>query len=332
MFAIAFITSLFILSLFLTGCIRRYAISANLLDIPNHRSSHSIPTPRGGGLGFVICFLSALLFLAISGFIPQTLAWALGGAGFFVAFLGFLDDKISLPARWRLLGHIAAALFALACLDNIPQCLTLSWPLSGFVGLFYLVWLLNLYNFMDGIDGIAGTEALTVCLGAALMYGSLGAMDLSTLPLILAAVVAGFLFWNLPPARIFMGDAGSGFLGIILGILSIYSASVDTKFLWGWLILLGVFIVDASITLIRRALGRQGIFQAHCSHAYQRASRQFGAHLPVTAFVALINIFWLLPMALLVVHNRLSGLGGLVLAWLPLAVITFYFKAGSREQ
>jgi Fuc2NAc and GlcNAc transferase len=144
--------------------------------------------------------------------------------------------------------------------------------------------MLNLYNFMDGIDGIASVEAICACLGASVLYWLSGLDALIWGPLLLAASVAGFLYWNFPPARIFMGDAGSGFLGIVLGGLSLQAAWVSEPMLWAWLILLGVFIVDATFTLFRRLLRGEKVYEAHRSHAYQFASRRFGKHLPVTHF------------------------------------------------
>jgi Fuc2NAc and GlcNAc transferase len=132
---------------------------------------------------------------------------------------------------------------------------------------------------MDGIDGIASVEAICVCGGGALLYGLLGFAGSTqptefVVPLLLAAAVAGFLFWNFPPARIFMGDAGSGFLGITLGVLSLQAAWFAPQLLWSWLILLGVFIVDATFTLLRRLLRCDKVYEAHLSHAYHYASRQ----------------------------------------------------------
>ena len=134
------------------------------------------------------------------------------------------------PARWRLLAHFIGAAWGLYWLGGAPPVaifgytITPGW-ISQILGLFYLVWLLNLYNFMDGIDGIAGIEAISVCLGAVLLYltGS-EAAGLYALPVLLAMAAAGFLLWNFPPARIFMGDAGSGFLGIVLGLFSMQAA------------------------------------------------------------------------------------------------------------
>ncbi len=232
-------------ALFTTGALRRYALSRRLMDIPNARSSHSVPMPRGGGLAIVLSFLLALPLLAVMGLVAWPLVWALLGSGAGVAVLGFLDDHGHIAASWRLLGHFSAAVWALIWLNGLPPInafgfgLELGW-LGHVMAAVYLVWLLNLYNFMDGIDGIASVEAICVCLGGALL-GIAGSNQPSefVVPLILAASVVGFLFWNLPPARIFMGDAGSGFLGVTLGILSLQAAWVAPQFLWSWLILLG---------------------------------------------------------------------------------------------
>lgn len=128
-----------------------------------------------------------------------------------------------------------------------------------------------------------------------------------------------------------MGDAGSGFLGIVLGGLSLQAAWFSADFLWGWLILLGVFIVDATFTLFRRLLRGDKVYEAHRSHAYQFASRRFGNHLPVTAAVGTINLCWLLPIALGVTHYGLDGSLGMVLAYGPLLVLAIKFRAGDLE-
>lgn len=325
-------------ALFMTGALRRYALVRSLIDIPNARSSHSVPTPRGGGVAIVLSFLLALSLLATWEMVALPLAWALLGSGGGVAILGFLDDHGHIAARWRLLGHFAAAIWALFWLNGLPSInafgfsLDLGW-LGHVLAAVYLVWLLNLYNFMDGIDGIASVEAICVCLGGALLgiAGSSQPMEFFT-PLLLAAAVMGFLFWNFPPARIFMGDAGSGFLGITLGVLSLQAAWVAPQFLWSWLILLGVFIVDATFTLLRRLLRGDKVYEAHRSHAYQYASRRFGRHLPVTLAVLGLNLFWLLPIALWVGLGGLDGLVGLVIAYAPLMGLAVKYKAGELES
>lgn len=325
------------LALLLTGYLRRYALARSIIDIPNARSSHSVPTPRGGGVAIVLGFLIALPILYVNGDISGDILLALLGSGGGVAILGFLDDHGHIAARWRLLGHFSAAAWALFWLGGLPVIsffgvdLDLGWA-GYFIAAFYLVWMLNLYNFMDGIDGIASIQAISVCLGACLVYWLSGHQDLIWLPLVLSMAVLGFLYWNFPPARIFMGDAGSGFLGIALGVLSLQAAWASTDFLWVWLILLGVFIIDATFTLLRRLLRGDKVYEAHRSHAYQFASRHVGSHLKVTLVVLAINLMWLLPIALCVALLGLNGVLGLLIAYLPLIYLALKFRAGELEN
>lgn len=331
-----YVFSVLVVSFFSTYGLRRYALARSIIDIPNARSSHTVPTPRGGGVGIVISLLLAFPALTYAGFLSWSITWNLLGVGVVVALVGFLDDHGHIAARWRLLGHFLASIWALYWLGGLPTIILFGFNLElGWLGhvlaAFYLVWMLNLYNFMDGIDGLASIEAICVCLGASLLYWLGGFDGLIIVPLVLSAAVAGFLFWNFPPARIFMGDAGSGFLGIILGLLSLQAVWVSPKLLWVWLILLGVFIVDATVTLLRRLLRGDKVYEAHRSHAYQFASRQFGKHLPVTLAVVVINLFWLLPIAACVVLLELDGAFGLILAYAPLIALALKFNAGALE-
>lgn len=326
-----------LLSLLMTAGLRRYALARSVIDVPNARSSHTVPTPRGGGVAIVVTFLLSLVGVVLSGAGDSSTLAALGGGGALIAIIGFMDDHGHIPARWRLLGHFVAAAWMLAWMGGLPPLTLLGWQvdlgwLGGVLAAVYLVWLLNLYNFMDGIDGIASIEAITVCLGAASLYSLAGLGGNAVLPLLLAAAVAGFLFWNFPPARIFMGDAGSGFLGIVLGGLSLQAAWLAPELLWCWLILLGVFIVDATYTLGRRLLRGDKVYEAHRSHAYQFASRQFGRHLPVTLAVAALNLGWLLPIAFCVARLGLDGAVGVVLAYIPLVLLAVRFRAGQMEE
>lgn len=325
------------ISLVLTAALRRYAMARSIIDIPNARSSHSIPTPRGGGVAIVVAFLLALPVLGLAQLVPASALVAIGGAGILVAVIGFMDDHGHIAARWRLLGHFTAAAWSLFWLGGLPSVtvfgisLDLGW-MGCILAAFYLVWMLNLYNFMDGIDGIASVEAISACLGACLLYWLGGFESLIWVPALLAMAVGGFLFWNFPPARIFMGDAGSGFLGVVLGVISIQAAWVSSQLLWAWLILLGVFIVDATFTLIRRLLRGDKVYEAHRSHAYQFASRKSGRHLPVTLGVLVINLVWLLPVALCVVVLGLDGLFGLIVAYIPLILLAIRYHAGDLEK
>lgn len=326
-------------SLVLTGLVRRYALSRQLLDQPNERSSHSVPTPRGGGVAIVISFLTGLLLMRED--VSSSAAAALLGAGLGVSVVGFVDDHGHIAARWRLLVHFSCAAWILYWIGVPSFELMGSRVELGIAGAvlaaLYLVWMLNLYNFMDGIDGIAGVEALIVGAGGTAVYwvaGLVGASEAAVagdfvLPALLAAATLGFLVWNFPPAKIFMGDAGSGFLGLILGALSLQAAIARPVLLWSWMVLLGVFVVDATVTLIRRLLRGERLYEAHRSHAYQHASREFGAHLPVTLAVASINLFWLLPWALAIASGQVNGVIGLAAAYIPLLILAIRFKAGT---
>ncbi|MCX7901183.1 MAG: glycosyltransferase family 4 protein [Burkholderiaceae bacterium] len=283
-----------------TELIRRYG-AKRLLDLPNERSSHSRPVPRGGGVAIVLAFFAGASVLWYGGAIPDALFAALLGGGGLITIVGFWDDHVSLPAGIRFALHVAAAPFAVALLGPVQLVQVghehwvlpawLSWSLS----VLALTWLLNLYNFMDGIDGIAAGQAVSVSC-AATFVGSLIGTDVPGL-MLLAAAALGFLILNWPPARIFMGDAGSGFLGYTFGTYLLFTAAVDARFVWVWSILLAVFWVDTTVTLVRRAWAGERLYLAHRSHAYQHAARRWGGHLPVTLAVLSINVFILMPLA-----------------------------------
>ncbi|MGQ3890676.1 MraY family glycosyltransferase [Legionella sp. CNM-4043-24] len=326
---------LFLASLLFTGLFRRWAIATHLLDIPNERSSHQVATPRGGGLVFVVLFLLLLLASRYLGFVDDSLFFPFFTAGTIIATTGFVDDRVQLSAKWRLLAQIVAGLLIIHEGSGFPPLPVFSWYIpAGLVlnvlGFFYFIWMINLYNFMDGINGLAALEAISVCLGGALLWWLHGNDSAMLLPLGLAAVCGGFLYWNFPRARIFMGDAGSGFLGLSLAVLSLQAGKYEPGLFWAWLILSGVFIVDATVTLIRRGLRGERVFSAHSQHAYQHAARTFGRHAPVTLAVVLINLAWLLPWAVLVATQRLQGVTGLLIAYTPLIVLACLFQAGRR--
>ena len=325
-----------LVSFLLTAFFRSYAVKKNILDVPNERSSHYIPTPRGGGVAIVITFTILLIYAYLVHAVPLSYFISFSLVGLFVATIGFMDDKKNLPARWRLLGHFLAAIWGLFWIGGLPNLEVFGIEFQlGVVGnvlaVIYLVWMLNLYNFMDGIDGLASLEAICVCAGMCIVYLLAGAHELILLPLSLSMAVLGFLYWNYPPAKIFMGDAGSSFLGILLGLLSLQAAWYNTIFLWCWLILLGVFIVDATVTLCRRLFWGAKLYEAHRSHAYQFASRRFGKHLPVSLGVCFINVFWLLPLSLSVALSLIDGAIALIIGYIPLILLALFFNAGRSE-
>jgi Fuc2NAc and GlcNAc transferase len=326
-----------LLSWHLTGAAWRHALATELMDRPNARSSHSVATPRGGGVAIVASFLLLTLGLAGAGLVQPALAAAIVGAGLLVAGLGYADDRRPLPARWRFLGHVAAAAWVLGWMEPVPamplfgRIVDLGWAGPALCGLF-LVWMINLFNFMDGIDGIASVEAITVCLAGALLWWLAGAHGSgAALALLFAACVAGFLLWNFPPARIFMGDAGSGFLGLVVALFALWCGQVTPALFWSWFILVGCFMVDATTTLLRRVRRGDTFHEAHRSHAYQYASRRHGGHRPVTLACGAINLLWLLPVAAAVALGWVDGLVGVAVAYAPLVWLAYHYKAGARE-
>jgi len=330
------LAAVFIVSWGLTFVLRRYALAKSLMDIPNERSSHVVPTPRGGGVAIVVSFVLALPALYGFGLLEFNLFYGLLGSGLLVALIGFADDHGHIAARWRLLGHFVAAVWALCWMGGMAPVsmfgmgIQLGW-VGSVLAAIYLVWMLNLYNFMDGIDGIASVQAIFVCLAGCVISLMAGNQSVLFVSLFLSSAVAGFLLWNFPPARIFMGDAGSGFLGMVLGVLSLYVAWSNSALMWGWLILLSVFTVDSTVTLLRRLVRGEKIYQAHRSHAYQYASRHFASHKVVTLGVTCINVFWVFPMAVLVAKGYLDGFTGLIATCLPLVFLAFRFSAGKAE-
>ncbi len=293
------------LSASLTGSMRRFSWLYGLLDIPNERSSHSAATPRGGGISIVVAATAALLLLRLLDGIRFDVFAALVGGGSAVAAIGLLDDRRRVPAGIRLIVHVAAAFWALFLLGGLPPLAIGSRVVDfGWVGyalaLLGIVWTLNLFNFMDGIDGIAASEAAFVTFGGALLslvYGP--PSDVLAVGVVFGGACLGFLRLNWPPATIFMGDVGSGYLGYVISVIAIAATRDNPVAIWVWLILGGVFFVDATVTLLRRAARRERLHEAHRCHAYQRLARHWGSHRRVTIMAIALNLACLFPCALL---------------------------------
>ena len=319
----------------LTGRVRAYALRRLLLDVPNQRSSHSVATPRGGGLAIALTTIAVLPVLGWLDLLARPAAIAMMGGGALAAITGFIDDRRHVPVLWRLLAHFAAAAWVLWWLGGMPPLrvfaadLPLGWLAAPLAAVF-VAWLINLTNFMDGIDGIASVEVITVCLGGIVM-SRIAAPESGewTAALVLAAATAGFLVWNWPPAKIFLGDAGSGFLGVMLAALSLHAGWIRPDLFWCWLILMGGFVVDSSVTLLRRMARGERLHEAHRTHAYQHAARRWGGHRPITLWLGVINVAWLLPMAALVAMGLLPGVVAVAVAYTPLVVLAMVLRAGA---
>jgi Fuc2NAc and GlcNAc transferase len=280
----------FLASAALSALVRRYALSHALLDIPNERSSHSMPTPRGGGIAIAIVVLVGLGVLASLHLIGPRVAIAFVGGGLLVAAVGWLDDHHEVRPSLRLVTHMAAAGWTVAWLGGMPH-LTVSTGAAHLgvggtlLAMLGIVWLTNLYNFMDGIDGLAAAEAFVVASAGALLLAG-RQPPLALVALLVAAAAGGFLVWNWPPARLFMGDVGSGFLGYTFGGLALASENARALPALLWLLLLGPFFIDATVTLLRRMARGERWYAAHRAHAYQRAVQAGWSHRQVTLVVA----------------------------------------------
>ena len=328
-------TALFFVSAIATRQLVANSDRLSTLDIPNERSSHLTPTPRGGGIAFVATSLVGFLLLLLNDTLDDKSLLALCCAGAIVAMAGHLDDRQKISgAAVRLVLHAIGAIILIIGI-GIPSQISLfdrtvnTGIIGSILGVVYLMWLLNLFNFMDGTDGIAASEAIFVCVaGAILNYRALSDTNFSAVAIVLAASTFGFLLYNWSPAKLFMGDVGSGYLGIVIGGLSLMAAKQQASLLWVWIILLAVFVSDATITLIRRLLRKQKPHVAHRSHAYQHLAIRFNSHSKVALVVLAVNVFWLLPIAFLVADKQLAGTTGVVVAYIPLLTAALILNAG----
>ena len=299
-----FYGGLFFFSLLLTWGVKGYAIRKAILDHPNERSSHTMPTPRGGGLAIVITFYLGAGYLYATDTLDPQLFYAFVSA-FPLIIVSFLDDIYTLGSKIRLAAQLLASIFALAALGGVE---TLSLPLIQLHGWWLnipivlgLIWLINLYNFLDGIDGYAGSEAVFIGIAVAVLFGY-------EIGWVVTAGALGFLMFNWQKAKIFMGDIGSTFLGFVFAVLMIYSFNHGES-LEIWLIILGLFWVDATLTLIRRARNKEKLSEAHRKHAYQRITQAGWSHQKTVLagmginFLGLLPLFWLHTSSYLVPYG-----------------------------
>jgi Fuc2NAc and GlcNAc transferase len=320
----------------ITLLMRRWAAKLGFVDVPNARSSHLRPTARGGGIAIVTAYFVAILLMAYCDLIDsRTVKAFIIGCGS-VALIGFIDDRRPLPALVRLAVQVAAAFLVIA-LIGFPEAAFSAWGLcEKLIGVclsaIALLWGTNLYNFMDGIDGIAGSEAVFIASSGALLNYLMGGNPGTTGSLLcLAAACTGFLIFNWPPASIFMGDVGSGFLGFSLVALAIRSSESTDMPLEVWLILGGVFLVDATVTLLMRIVRGDKWREAHRTHAYQHLALRLRGHRPVTLIVIAVDVFWLLPFAWFVAtHEEHRGILAIA-ALLPLVAIALVLGAGVKQ-
>jgi len=333
-----FFSFIFLLSWGLTRCITKIALRHSLLDIPNQRSSHCCPTPRGGGIAILLAFYLGGAYLVFTGKVAVPYLLVLSGCGLGIAIIGLLDDLFHLTAFKRIIVHFGCALLAVQFLHSGSDIfMPLGEGISSVIKLISLtvgiVWLINLYNFMDGIDGLAGSEAVSVAVGASLLlFYSGGQGSCFFLLLLFASSVFGFLVLNWSPARIFMGDVCSGFLGFFFAIIALFTVQSTKMTLSAWMILLGVFVADSTVTLLVRVSRGKRFYEAHCSHAYQILSRHLRSHKKVTIGVLAVNVLWLLPWAFCAISWPAYSLLFILLSYAPLVLICLMVGAGTINE
>lgn len=299
------------------GLVRIQLLRHDILDRPNERSSHAAPTPRGGGLGLLAALLPAwvaLPYLLPAADGPPATAWLIPLAALLLAGVSWLDDLATIGPLPRLGAQFAAALAGAVLIDGAVFQGMLPGPLETIVVAIGWVWFVNLFNFMDGIDGISGVEAIAIG-GGLMLIGIAGASTLDAShgqALAVAGAAAGFLVWNWPPARIFLGDSGSVPLGYLLGWLLLSLAASGA---WQAAAILPLYyLADATITLAHRAMRGERLWQAHRDHFYQAAIKRGLSHRRVSSAVALVNL-------LLIALALLAGVAGPGSAWAWLALL-----------
>jgi len=278
---------LLILSFILTYLIKNYYIKNAILEEINERSSHTVPTPHGGGIALSLTWFVGLIYLNINNQIDTTLFYSLM-IGIVISVVSFFDDIYDLSAMLRLIVQSGVAVMGIVMLGGLGTIefglFNISNPIVTNIFAFLLiVWFINLYNFLDGINGYAGSEALFLGIAGFLIFGG-GHF------IVLIVATLGFLYWNFNKAKIFMGDVGSTLLGYNVAIFTLYYANHAPTFFWIWIILFGVFWFDATVTLIRRKLNGEKISQAHKKHGYQRLNQSGWSHFKVTNWSIIINI------------------------------------------
>ena len=307
---------------------KKYAIYAGIISNPNYRTLHESPIPRGGGIVFSLLFILTIFFIWQYLNLSKNLLLMLGVGGAIASLFGFIDDIKGIRAGIKLIFQLFISSWTLLCLHSDNLLLLNSVPIFLIIPalLFFMVWIINAYNFMDGVDGMAASGAIFTSLTLSLVLFINGNNDeLIPIFILIAGLVVGFIFFNWPPASIFMGDAGSIFLGFIFGSLLLFTTLNGSISIWLWLTVFGYFFADTTLTQILRVISIKKWYLPHRSHAYQNLARITGSHLKVTSAVSMYNIFWILPLTLLTVIKPEIDYIVTMFAIFPALVVAYKF-------
>lgn len=305
---------------------RRVAIRFSLVDTPNSRSSHEGSIPRGAGVVFLACYSAALLVLFTNNELElkdQLVAYL---CVLVIGITGFIDDLYDLSSVTRFLIYLVCSILAVVSLTYGDSGLSIEFTLLLVILSILMTAVINAFNFMDGINGIAGFETLFILLAATFIAGH--EYPALLLVLVVAGSVIGFLFWNFPVAAVFMGDAGSTFLGAFVFVW-LLDLSLEGTLHWATGLILGaVYLSDTGYTLAYRMFSGLRWFAAHRSHAYQILARRPGGHNSVVLILTIVNIGALLPLAVLLNSGSLGSVTALGLAYIPLLLMVHHTGAG----
>lgn len=303
------------------------------LDIPNNRSSHIDEVPTAGGLSIVFSFLILISVMLFNGF-STNLFLILLYSCLAISILSLIDDSINLSPFLRIIFHLIIAISSIFLINDNFKILELLEEHYGLSQVFillvliaYLVWMTNLYNFMDGINGIAIIQSITTFFGLSFIFVELDIPFLLFLNLGLGFICLGFLPWNFPKAKIFMGDTSACFLGLIIGILSLIGLSLDFRIFWCYFLMMSFFIYDATFTLFYRLHKREKIHEAHRKHIYQLLASSLRSHTRVTVLVFLFNSLWLFPICLLYFFSVINIFAALICSFLPVMFLFIYTRS-----
>lgn len=320
------IASALVVSFIATGLWRVVLVRNAVLDHANARSSHTGSIPRAGGAVFCVLTLACAVASIVMDWGNPRVATILILGGGLVAVVGFIDDVKPLPAVVRFLSHAIAAVVLVVGLSPLPEAIAgipvaiPAWIIQVLLALA-VMWSINLWNFMDGIDGLAGSQAMIVLAGLTIVAGCFSSHGL--LPAVMTGLVGGFLVWNLSPRRLFMGDAGSGFLGFaVLLMIAVLWTRGDLP-IWSGILAAAMMWVDATVTLVRRTLRGQRPWVAHRSHVYQHLAQGNWSHRQVAGAYAAIQVVVLCPLAVVAIYWPWTGpwlTGVVIMVLVPIAL------------
>jgi Fuc2NAc and GlcNAc transferase len=326
---IIFIIFNFFISGILLKTVYNFLLKKNIIDIPNQRSLHTTPKVRGGGIAILLCYELFVLLFFLFGYITDVLFISQIAGGVILGTVGWIDDRNHVPVITRIFFHLLSAIILLFLFDcyTVINILGINYYVYGFgavIFVFLTIWMINLYNFMDGIDGIAVSQLIMPSIFIIVILGLNHNYEVSLLSLIMIASSLFFYKYNWPPSKMFMGDVLSGFIGYYFASLTLYINNVLQLSIFIIPVLMSVFIYDATVTLFKRIIKKEKIWEAHNDHYYQEFAKVYG-HKKVTIAVIIIDFILFIPAYVIFKFPKFD-LYIALFTYIFLSAIIFLFK------